>query len=137
MDKDVSLTTLVPSLLSDLEKSCLETRAKAVYITEKTSEEMSEYAKSIVPVSKGKGAVHHLKDALTVTPSKSNDGMSAKFYVSAKKWHKYSIVHLLELGHLKPLGAGLVSARPFMIPALDKYRPILDGRIKSLLEGDA
>lgn len=134
MSKSVTLDSLIPSLLSDLEKSSAETREKAVEITEETSREMSDYAVSSASVSKGSGkGGHHLRDAIVLTPSKYNDGLNVRFYVSAKKWHKYSIVHLLELGHLKAFGKGFVPGRPFMNPALEKYRPILDERIKNLI----
>lgn len=135
MPKSVAIDELIPTLLADLEHSSLAIQQKAVKVTEETSSEMSVYAQTKVPVSKGKGVGgHHLKDAISVTPSSYNQGLSAKFYVSATKWHKYSIVHLLELGHLKPFGVGFVHSIPFMKPSLEKYKTILDSRISSILD---
>lgn len=134
MTKQVSVIELIPTMIADLERSTEETREEAVRITAETSQEMSDYASQSAPVSKGSGkGGHHLRDAIELTPSRYNTGINARFYSSAKRWHKYSIVHLLELGHLKPFGGGLVPARPFMGPALEKYRPILDQRIEELL----
>ena len=132
----LDIGSLAPTLLADIQKMGADAELEAGRILTETASEMKDEASLKAPRSKGQGTGgHHLSEALSVTPSRYNTVSSMTFYVSATKWHKYSIVHLLELGHMKAYGAGYVPGRPFMDPALEKYKPILDQRISDMLDG--
>ncbi len=120
---------------------CGEVCEEAVDILEETSKEALTDVTNTAPVSqstKGTGG-HHLRDAFQLDSflysSKGmantyNYGVPAKFVIHAPKWHKYSIVHLLERGHLKSGLGGFVQPKPFMIPAEERAKSKIIARLR-------
>ncbi len=125
---------------------CDEVAQKAAEILYEVSTEAAEEVKATAPVSrslKGTGG-HHLKDAFRLDAigykPKSGKGsyaygVPAKFVVHAPKWHKYSIIHLLEKGHLAKgfdVSKPFVQGRPFMVPAQERAKQKIIERLKRL-----
>jgi hypothetical protein len=135
MDTAVSLDRLAPELSAEISKLGETAVTRADDIARRTADEMRDYASGIAPKGRGAGkGGHHLNQSLTMTESKYGSGMNAKFYVSATKWRKYGIVHLLELGHLKPFGNGYVSPHPFMKRSLSQFSAVFNQRISDMLD---
>lgn len=136
MPEDVSLDRLPDELLKRLKESTEEVQRRASKAAEEVAEGVNSDVSSSAPVSKGRGnGGHHLADAFQITPSRYNSPDWSSYYISAKKWHKYSIVHLLELGHLRPFGK-LPSVQPhvFMRPAKEKGVEELSRRVSSIID---
>ncbi len=133
------------SVMSDLVATiCGDVCEEAVGILREVSEETLHDVEATAPVSKslkGMGG-HHLKDAFRLdatvyasvgTAMYYNFGVPAKFIIHAPKWHKYSIVHLLEKGHVKAgflAKGGLVPGQPFMVPAEDRAKQKIIQRLR-------
>ncbi len=120
---------------------CGEACTEAAGILQEVSEDALADVKATAPVSrsaKGTGG-HHLRDAFRLDSivyasrgmaGRYNFGVPAKFVIHAPKWHKYSIVHLVEKGHTTAgfnISKPFVPAHPFMVPAEDRAkRKIID-----------
>lgn len=123
---------------------CSEVCEEAVNIIQAVSQETLTEVQSTAPVSsspKGTGG-HHLRDAFRLDSFlyKSrgmadyyNYGVPAKFVIHAPKWHKYSIVHLLEKGHLTAginIRKPFVNPQPFMVPAEERAKQQIIARLR-------
>ncbi len=122
---------------------------EAVDVLQEVSNEALYDVRRTAPASrsaKGTGG-HHLRDAFrldailyrNVMGSDFNFGVPAKFVIHAPKWHKYSIVHLLEKGHLVAgfnISKPFVQPRPFMVPAEQRAKQKIIERLreKGLIE---
>lgn len=123
---------------------CGEVCQEAVDVLEDVSKEALSDVISTAPVSdssRGTGG-HHLRDAFQldslVYSGKGmaeyyNFGVPAKFVIHAPKWHKYSIIHLLEKGHTSAgfnVEKPFVPGKPFMVPAENRAKSKIIARLR-------
>ena len=142
--KVVKLQDFSRVMAETVSQVCGEACEEAVDVLQEVSEEALRDVETTAPISssmKGTGG-HHLRDAFRLdalvyankgTASQYNFGVPAQFVIHAPKWHKYSIIHLLELGHRvsgRDLSKSFVQGRPFMVPAEDRAKQKIIARLR-------
>lgn len=136
MNNSKSINEALTELRIQIQKAGQEVEEKSIQIISQVAESTKEVVSRTAPRSKGREVGgHHLADSFVVT--ESGIYTSKTFYISAKKNHKYSIVHLLELGHLRPYASTpRVEGKPFMKPARDEAVSKIITDISSLISNE-
>ena len=84
---------------------------------------------------------YHLRNEFLVSKRKK-EGETAYVVHASTKHHKYSIVHLVENGHVNhwftpstPTSLPFVPPHPFLVPLAEKYGQQLQEQLKKLIAG--
>lgn len=132
----IDIDNLTDTLIDDLKKYRQQKISNVNQILEEEAEKLLEDIKTTAPVSNKNGI--HLKDTFIkeaiIPKKKKNLKVNQKYSIHSKSnYHKYSIVHLVELGFTNKRANKYIPGKNFMQNALNKRKKEFSERIEEEL----